>query len=194
MAGDYECDPTALVPPWRELGRREREERFAQFVATRAQRRAALAALVAREAGLELGPDDARLDALEQWYRANLTAGPDGDLADSWRSVASDIGSHLSEMLRERHPDLRWKLWPGRKLKRGRDIHEGRPVLVGFPVPNPGYNVDLIGATLTMGRAVLSGSAPPHEEGELREWVALREREARGEPMTLDEVEIKLPE
>lgn len=41
-------------------------------------------------------------------------------------------------------------------------------MLVGFPVPNPNYNVALIAAAVTMGRAVLSGSAPRHGEGELR--------------------------
>jgi hypothetical protein len=188
---DYELDPTALGPPWHDLGQREREQRFEQFVATRAQRVEALRALLAGE-GLELGTSDAQLDALEQWYRENLGAGPDGDLDDLWRSVAGDVGSYLSEVLRERHPQLRWELWTGRKPSRARDIHEGRPVLVGFPVPNPRYNVDLIGAALTLSRAVLSGSAPRHAEGELREWLAMREREARGDPMTPDE--IKLPE
>jgi hypothetical protein len=188
---DYELDPTALGPPWHELGQREREQRFERFVATRAQRVEALRKLLTR-GDLELGAGDAQLDALEEWYRANLAAGPERDLADHWRSVASDIGTYLSEVLRERHPQLRFKLWSGRKGARGRDIHEGRPVLVGFPVPNPNYNVDLIGATLTLGRAVLSGSAPRHGEGELRDWLAMREREARGEPMELDE--IKLPE
>jgi Bacterial TSP3 repeat len=161
---DYELDPTALGPPWHELGEREREQRFERFAATRPQRIEALRALVARE-GLELGAGDEQLDALEHWYRSSLTAGPDGDLADLWRSVASDIGSHLSEVLRERHRQLSWKLWAGRKVRRGRDIHQGRPVLVGFPVPNPDYNVDLIGATLTMGRAVVSRERPAARRG-----------------------------
>jgi hypothetical protein len=173
---DYELDRTALG-----------QHRFEHFVATRGQRVEALRALLA-DAGLELGAGDAQLDALEHWYRANLAAGPDGEIADRWLSVASDIGTYLSEVLRERHPQLQWKLWSGRDG----DIHAGRPVLVGFPVPNPRYNVDLIGATLTLGRAVLSGSAPRTPEGELRDWLAMREREARGEPMELDE--IKLPE
>lgn len=91
--------------------------------------------------------------ALEQWYVANVEPDPTGRfvMASIWYSVANDIALFLGDLLIQMRPHLRWDLYTWDK----KNISYQRPVVMGFKVPNPRYNVDFNRVVALYGRSIV---------------------------------------
>lgn len=64
-----------------------------------------------------------------------------------------DIALWLGDVLIARHPQLRWVLCTHGKAQR--NVSYQRPVIMGFSVPNPRYNVDYDWRVVIYGRGLL---------------------------------------
>ncbi len=87
-----------------------------------------------------LDTTQAGIQALNDFYGANVEADrrdPER-LAARWYAVGLDVGLFIGDAIIERVPGVEWRLFTGS----WRDISHHRPVLMGFDVPNPRYNVD----------------------------------------------------
>ena len=63
---------------------------------------------------------------------------PDGQ----WFAVVHDIGMYLGDLIVKRAPGLEWRFFDKGK----KDISYQHPILMGFDVPNPNYNADVLWA------------------------------------------------
>jgi hypothetical protein len=109
-------------------------------MAARPERRRQLEAVLSSN-HIAVGTDDEGLQALNDWYRANVEASRHerARLSARWYAIGLDIGLYLGEAIIERAPSIEWRLFThGRS-----NLSYHRPVLMGFSgVRNPKSNVD----------------------------------------------------
>jgi hypothetical protein len=137
---DWEPFEGAPGKPLDEVDRGTAEQYFSDLMAARGRRKGELESLLVRN-GVEIAADDAGLQRLNDWYRANVAPGPSDPtrLADRWFAVGLDIGLYLGDAIIARAPNLEWRMFTNGR----RDASYQRPVLMGFRgVQNPKYNVD----------------------------------------------------
>jgi hypothetical protein len=158
---EYEPFDAAIVEPLRNVAREIADDHFRRLMDARATRHQHLAALVLRNAHIEL--DAASPEALGTWLMAALhDAGPAalvGVDAALWTGLVADVALWLGERIIRQAAELeraggvrpqvgalgapgpvRWEVLTAPKKATG--YH--RPVLVGFiRVPDPRYYVDV---------------------------------------------------
>jgi hypothetical protein len=122
--------------------------------------------------GIELDKSDRAIQKLKDWFEMSvegelhetdpvtvhgveLDIGPQPQLKPIWYSVVNDIGLFLGDVILERAPNLRWEFFTyGR-----RDLAYQRHVIMGFPVPNPKYTIDVDRHVATYGHRVVAGES-----------------------------------
>jgi hypothetical protein len=139
------------VPPYwgpsAGLTRSQARESFDHLMAARFERIEQLRRLTATS-GLRLGDSDTDIQALDDWFCANVEPNPDQSdrLRNLWYAVVNDIALHLGEVLIGRCPHLHWELFVGGKT----NVNYHCPVVTGFTrVQNSKYHVEF---DLTIGR------------------------------------------
>lgn len=137
--GDYRIFDPGADRPLHEVSRKEARAHYEKVMAEKGERRRQLVELLARH-GVELDTGDPSVQQMNDWFRAGVEedSGNPRRLTPVWYSIVNDIGLHLGEILIERAPSLRWELFTGGK----KDLSYQRPVIMGFAVPDPKYNVD----------------------------------------------------
>ena len=85
--------------------------------------------------GEDLGVEDAAIQDLNDWFHANVEAGPHqpGSLLPAWYSVVHDVAVFLGEVMIGRHPNLRWEFFTWGKT----DVAYQRHVIMGFSTEDP---------------------------------------------------------
>ncbi|MGW8359758.1 hypothetical protein ACWGK1_04190 [Streptomyces wedmorensis] len=155
--GDYrpfqplEDGPVGDLSPAAAL--REYEHRMA----TKDERLTVLAGLVGAN-GLRLGASDEDLDALEDWYLAEVEPEAEGSTRPRplWIAVAYDLGLHIGDTIIARAPGLSWTFY--RSRAGARDVSHQNPVIMGFTgVRNKRYNVDPFLFAVGVGGSRLDG-------------------------------------
>jgi hypothetical protein len=138
--GDWQSFPEGVGQQLHSVERAVARRYFDALMAARSQRREQLEALLTRN-DVEVSTDDAGVQALNDWYRANVEAEPreQDRLNVRWYAVGVDVGLYLGEAITARAPTVQWRLFThGRK-----NVSYQRPVLMGFGgVANVRYNVD----------------------------------------------------
>lgn len=127
--GDYEMyDPGVAGEP-ANLARADARRAFAKLMEERPLRVQGLSELLQRN-GRTLESSDEGVQALDDWFRANVEEDPEmsGRLSPEWYSVVTDIGLFLGDVMIERHPQLRWDLFTAGK----KNASYQRPVVMGF--------------------------------------------------------------
>ncbi len=156
--GDWRPFESAVGRPLAEVERSVAERYFQALMDARGQRRAQLTALLARN-GVEVDIEDAGLQRLNDWYRANVRGG-DGRLEDRWYAVGLDIGLFLGDAIIDRAPTVEWRLFTDGR----RDVSYQRPVLMGFTkVENRKYNVDPERLVGIHGHRIVAGEDAPSD-------------------------------
>lgn len=150
----YEPFDPGVTKPLHEVTKREARDAFNRLMAAREKRIGEVRRLLERN-GVELGADDADLQALNDWFRAEVEGDREtGRLLPRWYAVVNDLALFLGDVIIERGPGLRWAMFD----KGARDIAFQRHVLMGFSgVPNPKYNVDIDRLLATYGHRIISG-------------------------------------
>lgn len=173
--GDYRSFDPGVDRPLHEVSRREAREHFERLMAEKPARKQALAELLARN-GVELDRSERSLRELGEWFCDNVEPDPRDPerLAPRWYAVVNDIALYLGDILIERRPGLRWELFTAGD----RDMSYQRPVIMGFNVSNPHFNVDFDWAIGVEGHCIVAGE--PGEPDALVEMLRAREQEADG--------------
>ena len=133
-------DPGVFGPP-RKQTRAAAKAAFEKLMRSRVERKAALAKLLAAN-GIDLDASDAGIQQLDEWFRASVEHDPNaepGQLKPMWYSVVNDVALFLGDVIIERAPNLEWKFFTFGK----RDLAYQRHVIMGFPVANLKYNIDV---------------------------------------------------
>ncbi|MCL2780137.1 MAG: hypothetical protein FWD74_01360 [Actinomycetia bacterium] len=146
-----------------ELPRVEARQVYKRCMATKEERIEGLRALV-RTGGVELDSSDRAVQALNDWFLADVRADPDrpGRMLPIWYSVAHDIGLFLGEVMIARHPGLRWEFFTWGK----KSIDYQKHVIMGFGTENPKHHTsaDPCGAVTGYGHQIIirRGSVPTY--------------------------------
>ena len=152
--GDYPIFDPGVYGPLHEVSRKEARAHYEKLMAEKEERKSMLAELLARH-GVELDGSDKSVQACNDWFRAEVEEDPanPGRLAPVWYSIGNDIGLRLGDLLIERAPNLRWEMFTAGK----KDLAYQRPVIMGFAVKNPKYNVDFDHLVGVYGHQVVRG-------------------------------------
>jgi hypothetical protein len=153
--------------PLQGLPRREARGAFERSMSEKAERIQMLRGLLQAN-GVVLEGSDEGVQALNDWFRANVEPNPlePGRLRNLWYAVVHDIALFLGDVMIERAPGLRWEFYTWGKKNASFQRH----VIMGFSrVPNPKYNVDIDAAVATYGQRVVAGLAV--NEDAFRKWV-----------------------
>jgi hypothetical protein len=136
---DYEVFDPGVDRPLAELPRKQARAAFDRLMGARGERLSQLRQLAAAN-GIDLDAADG-VQRLNDWFVASVRPAPEdgGRLANIWYSVVNDIGLFLGERAIDASAGtLRWEFFTSGK----RDMAYQRPVLMGFKVSNPRYNLD----------------------------------------------------
>ncbi|CAA9478708.1 MAG: hypothetical protein AVDCRST_MAG53-623 [uncultured Solirubrobacteraceae bacterium] len=157
----YELFDPGVDGPLARVSLEQARMHFDKLMAEREERKAQLAALLARDA-ITLGGDDASVSALDHWFRDRVAPRPGKPqlMAEEWYSVATDMGVHLGDLLVAEHPWLRWELFVGDK----HHVNHHRPVLTGFRVKHEAYNVDIDASVQVIGHRQINAMELMDEE------------------------------
>ncbi|MGD7704826.1 hypothetical protein [Microlunatus sp. Y2014] len=161
-------DPGAADPP-RALPRAEARQVFKRCMETKAARIEMLGRLV-KANDAELGRDDAAIQALNDWFFANVEPDPDeaGRLVSTWYSVVHDLALFLGEVMIERHPHLHWEFFTWGKSNVAFQGH----VIMGFSTEDPKFhtNFDIERTVATYAHRIVEsrGSVPSYGTVEVR--------------------------
>jgi hypothetical protein len=174
---DYEPFDPGVGQPLHELPRSEARAVYERMMAAKPERIEMLKGLLAVN-GIDLDGTDEAVQAMNDWFRAELEPNPrdPGEPARLWSGVAYDIGLYLGDLLIERAPALEWRFFDKGK----RDLSYQHPVIMGFDVPNPKYNVDLPWAVRMYAYGLLNDAA----EGEEDTFVSMVEHSVAQAPST----------
>lgn len=165
----YERFDLGVSGRYAEVPRREARQAFNRFLEARPGRIEGLGVLLGAN-GIDLGTDDASVQALNDWFFDHVEADPDvpGTLGDPWYSVAFDIAMYLGDVMVERHPNLRWEFFIWGK----RNVAYQSPVIMGFGTEDPKLrtNLDLIDMVTAYGVQIIEsrGSFAEHGVVEVR--------------------------
>lgn len=112
-----------------DLSRGEARAAFRRVMETKESRIAELRRLLSNF-DVSLASDDASIQALNDWFVANIKADPKrpGFLRPEWSSIAYDVGLFLGEVIIARHPNLHWELFTWGKT----DVAFHRAVIMGM--------------------------------------------------------------
>ena len=163
---DYTPFDPGVEGPLGQLTRREARAAFERLMAAKAERIAELGRLLERN-GIQLSADDESLQALNDWFRAEVEAGDvPRRLRPLWYAVVNDIALFLGDVIIDRAPGLRWVMFD----KGARDSAFQRHVLMGFSkVRNPKYNFDIDMGLAVYGHQIIAGQ--PVEANMFVTWV-----------------------
>jgi hypothetical protein len=153
---DYEPFDPGVTRSLNELPRKEARLVYERMMATKGERIEMVKRLVAAN-GIDLDGSDEAVQALNEWFRIELepTARDPGEPGRLWSGVAYDIGLYLGDLMIERAPGLEWRFFDKGK----RELSYQHPVIMGFAVPNPNYNIDLPWAVRMYAYHLLSDAA-----------------------------------
>ena len=159
--------------PLNEVTRREARAAFQRLMALKEARIEEVRGLLRRN-GVTLGSDDAQLQSLNDWFRAEVQGDvTTGRLLPLWYAVVNDVALFLGDVIVERCPGLTWVMFD----KGARSLSYQRHVLVGFSrVPNPRYHVDIDLLLATYGHRVVARSGVDREA--FVAWVESAEQNA----------------
>jgi hypothetical protein len=168
--------------PPREQSRSEARREFEKLMADKDGRIDELRRLLAAD-GVQLAETDAGLRDLQLWLAREIEPSPEdpGAPRNLWFSVLNDVALFLGDVMIKRAPGLEWRLFE-RGGKRNTAFHQ--PVIMGFDVPSPDYNVDLRGALSTYAHRVVAGISEGDEDLFVRmvHWAERRGPEGDGRP------------
>jgi len=169
---DYRVFDPGVYGPLHEASRKEAHAHHEKLMAEKEERKDQLTELLSRR-GVEFGNDNRSVQECNDWFRAAVEEDPDnrGRLAPVWYSIINDIGLYLGDTLIERAPSLHWELFTGGKG----DAAYQRPVIMGFAVKNPKFNVDFDHLVGVYGHNVVRGAEVEPD----RFVAALRSAEAK---------------
>ena len=91
---------------------------------------------------MALGDDDGSVQALNDWYVAEIEPEPDmppGWLRPEWYSVSQDVALFLSDLIIARNPNLRWEFYTWGK----RCIDYQQHVIMGFTSEAPRFKTNM---------------------------------------------------
>jgi len=167
----YEPYQPSTYGPLHEQTRAAATTEYKRLMSYKEARKAALVKLLHTN-GIELDKSDEAIQRLDDWFKTSvegelyetdpvtvrgveLDIGPQPKLKPIWYSVVNDIGLFLGDVILERAPNLRWEFFTyGR-----RNLAYQRHVIMGFPTPNPKYNVDVDRYVATYGHRVVAGES-----------------------------------
>lgn len=138
--GDWSPYQGAVGRPLSEVDRKTAQAYFDDLMAARPARAEQLERLLERN-GVEPGRDDAGIQRLDDWFRANVEPNETEShrLTPRWHAVALDIGLFLGDTMIDRAPNLEWRMLTGNR----REFSYQRPVIMGFQnVKDRKYNID----------------------------------------------------
>jgi hypothetical protein len=137
---DYDIYDPGVVGPLNTLSRAEARRAFDRLMDEKTTRIEMLRRLINAN-GVELRGTDEGIQELNDWFRVHVEPDParPGRLLPEWYSVVNDVALFLGEVIIERCPRLRWVLFTWGK----RDAAYQRHVIMGFPVGNPKFNMDI---------------------------------------------------
>jgi hypothetical protein len=160
--GDYAPYDPGVDGPLQDQARAAAQAAFAKLMKDKGSRKLALSQLLAAN-GIELDTSNGGIQRLNDWFRDSVEPDPGGEpetLRSIWYSVVNDIALFLGDVIIERAPNLRWDfLGSGRK-----DISFQRHVILGFPVPNPLYNIDVDLRVAIHAQRIVSGLGVRNDE------------------------------
>jgi hypothetical protein len=147
--------------PLADVDRATARRHFGDLMDAREHRKRELVRLLKRN-GFNVDPDDRGLQALNDWYRANVAASDDAPdrLQDRWYAVGLDVGLFIGDAIIHRAPSLEWRLFTDGRT----DASYHRPVIMGFTrVANPRYYLDPELVVGTHGHRLISGYTEPED-------------------------------
>ena len=150
----YEVYDPGVFGPLDELPRRDARRAFNRLMEQGPVREDNLRRLLAAN-GVELGDSDEAVQALNDWFVANVEPHPELSwrLRPIWYSVVNDVALFLGDVMIERHPSLRWEFFTWGRT----DASYQRHVLMGFGGPNHKDNVDVDIRVAWFGHFVVMG-------------------------------------
>lgn len=153
--GDYRLFDPGVYGPLHEASRKEARAHYEKLMEEKEERRRELTALLSRH-GVQLGDGDRSVQECNDWFRAGVEEEPGspGRLAPVWYSIVNDIGLYLGDTLIKRAPSLHWELF----IKGKSDAAYQRPVIMGFAVKNPKFNVDFDHLVGVYGHNIVRGA------------------------------------
>lgn len=176
---DYEVyQPGRDRPPW-ERSRSEARSEFERLMAAKGERIEMLRRLLAAN-GVELDGSDRGVQALNDWLCRELEPDPNdpGAPRKLWFSVLNDIALFLGDVMIERVPGLKWRLF-----EHGRtNVAYHQPVIMGFDTLEPNYNVDLRGVLGTYAHRIVGGEAEGEDDLFVRILEASEQHGAKSPP------------
>ncbi len=146
--GEYVPYVPAVAGRPNELSRADARRVFDHCMETKPARLEVLAELLRRN-GVEPGTTDTGIQALNDWFVANIKPDPDhpGFLHPLWYSVAHDVALFLGDVLIERHPTLRWEFFTWGKKSVAYQWH----VIMGYSTVDPKFRVNTDLARIVTG-------------------------------------------
>jgi hypothetical protein len=131
---EYTPDDSGVPRPLAEPpSAREARAAYERLLASKPERLRLLGRLLAAN-GVALGSTDDRIQAVNDWFRANVEADPaqPRQVSEPWWSVIRDLGLFLGDVMIERKPGLEWRFY-AQPPKEG--VGFRRPVIMGFDDP-----------------------------------------------------------
>ena len=159
---DYEPYHPGIDRPLDELPRKEALAAYERMMASKAERIEALERLLrANGIAFDDGSDES-IQALNEWFRRELEPDPEDQGAPDpqWFAVVHDVGMYLGDLIVERAPTVEWRFFDEDK----REMAYQHPVLMGFDVPNPNYNVDVPWAVNLYAHRLLNDAAEGEDD------------------------------
>jgi hypothetical protein len=153
----YEPYDPGVFGPLHEQTRAAAKAAFEKLMRSKVERMETLARLMNAN-GLELDASDSGIQKLDDWFQASVEQDPNGEpgqLRPMWYSVVNDVALFLGDAIIERAPNLEWKFFTFGK----RDLAYQRHVIMGFPVANSKYNVDVDRNIAIYGHRIVAGES-----------------------------------
>ena len=155
--------------PWQDLPRAQAQAAYERLMEAKPHRIEQLRALLSRN-GVQLGVDDASIQDLNDWFRAQVSPDPATSdhpnpdvrcrLLPEWYSVVSDISLFLGDVIISRYPHLRWEFFTRGKS----NLSYQQNVITGFDVPNPRYNLNVDYLVAGYAHQIVLGLPVPGDE------------------------------
>jgi hypothetical protein len=109
----YELYDPGVSAPLCDVPRAEARRAYERCMQTKSARIEGLRTLLEAN-GVVLGDDDGSVQALNDWYVAEIEPEPEmppGWLRPEWYTVSHDVALFLSDLIIARHPNLRWEFY-----------------------------------------------------------------------------------
>ena len=137
----YELYDPGVSAPLSKVPRAEARRAYERCMQTKSARIEGLRTLLEAN-GVVLGHDDGSVQALNDWYVAEIEPEPDmppGWLRPEWYTVSHDVEMFLGDLIIARHPNLRWEFHTWGK----RCIDYQQHVIMGFTSESPRFKTNM---------------------------------------------------